>query len=120
MQTFGFTCGSLLQRIVFGVGYVSFYYKLMAHLNSLWMRCDGNVPTHNGYLEILNELGLIGFSFFVLMMLFHVRNLFIVYDIHRRQFAFHMAILLIFTISNFSESTAVTGDHIFATSFSSQ
>jgi len=92
----------------FGVGYVSFWLGVDGPSQFIVDALRWNVPNaHNGYLEILNELGLIGFSFFVLMMLFHVRNLFIVYDIHRRQFAFHMAILLIFTISNFSESTAL-------------
>ncbi|MBY0467196.1 MAG: O-antigen ligase family protein [Burkholderiales bacterium] len=91
-----------------GTGYASFWLGPGGPSQFIVDALRWDVPTaHNGYLEVLNELGLIGFGLFLLMMLYHIRNLLSVYRIDRRQFAFHSAILIIFVISNFSESTAL-------------
>lgn len=99
---------SISTHWLLGTGYASFWLGPGGPSQYIVDALQWPVPNaHNGYLEILNELGLIGFGLFVLMMLFHISNLLKVYHSDRRQFAFHLAILIIFVISNFSESTAL-------------
>ena len=91
-----------------GTGYASFWLGPGGPSQFIVDALRWPVPNaHNGYLEILNELGLVGFGLYLLMMLFHVKNLLGLYHPVRRQFAFHLAILIIFVVSNFSESTAL-------------
>ena len=91
-----------------GTGYASFWLGPGGPSQFIVDALRWPVPNaHNGYLEILNELGLLGFGLYLLMMLFHVKNLLGLYHPVRRQFAFHIAILIIFVVSNFSESTAL-------------
>ncbi len=91
-----------------GAGYASFWMGLGGPSQFIVDALKWGVPNaHNGYLEVMNELGLIGFGLYWLMLIFHVKNLLLVFYIDRRQFAFHLAVFLIYVISNFSESTAL-------------
>lgn len=70
---------------------------------------------HNGYLDILNELGFVGGLIFVLFVFYHCVQLFKLSMIDRRDAAFHTAFLVIILFSNFSESSlykAVALQHI--------
>ena len=70
---------------------------------------------HNGYLDILNELGVVGLTIFALMLLLHIRQLILIAHFDRSQAAFHSTLLVIILFSNFSESSlykAVAAPHI--------
>lgn len=91
-----------------GTGYASFWMGPGGPSQFIVDALKWMVPNgHNGYLDVMNELGLIGFALFCLMLVFHVKNLLSVFYVDRRQFAFHLAVFLIFVISNFSETTAL-------------
>ena len=100
--------GLIAQHPILGMGYASFWLgpggpsQFVSDL-LLWQ-----VPTaHNGYLEILNEVGIVGMLLFISALLWHVANLARL-SVHNRPLAAsHIGILVIFLISNFSESTAL-------------
>ncbi len=99
---------SIGQHWLFGTGFASFWLGQGGPSQFISDALQWSVPTaHNGYLEVLNELGLVGVALFVGMLLNHVRNLISIFHHFRPHAALHIALLLIFLISNFSESTAL-------------
>lgn len=60
---------------------------------------------HNGYLDILNELGSVGMLIFIGMLLIHSAQLYRMLKVNQSQAACHIALLVIVLFSNFSEST---------------
>lgn len=92
----------------FGLGYGSFWLgpgspsqELVSHF--YWTPNSA----HNGYLEVLNELGVAGFGLFVLMLLNHLVNVIRLVRVDRPKFAFHLSLLAVFLLSNATESTAL-------------
>ncbi len=67
------------------------------------------LQAHNGYLDILNEQGLIGLILAISALLMHIRQLYVLSHLDRRQAAFWSAILLMLVITNFSESSLFRG-----------
>jgi O-antigen ligase len=65
--------------------------------------------SHNGYLDILNELGVVGMALFIGMLVVHIWQLFKLVPINRQESAFHGTLLVIICFSNFSESTLFRG-----------
>lgn len=91
-----------------GLGFTSFWLGPGGPSQFISDVLRWSVPSaHNGYLEILNELGWIGMAFFVLTMAWHAANLIKLFRIKRDIAAFHAGLLLIYFVSNFSESTAL-------------
>ena len=91
-----------------GVGFASFWLGPGGPSQYISDSLRWNVPSaHNGYLEVLNELGYFGLVLFVGMLLVHLRGIFKLFVLDRVKFAFHLALLMVFVISNFSESTAL-------------
>ncbi|MEY2954241.1 MAG: hypothetical protein RLZZ401_2328, partial [Pseudomonadota bacterium] len=64
---------------------------------------------HNGYLDILNELGAIGMTLFVCLVVVHLSQLLKINRFDRRTAAMHAALLIIILATNFSESTIFRG-----------
>ena len=60
---------------------------------------------HNGYLDILNELGSAGMLIFICMLLVHAHQLYRMLKIDQSQAACHISFAVIVLFSNFSEST---------------
>lgn len=99
---------SISQHWWIGTGYASFWLGPGGPSQYIADALRWSVPTaHNGYLEILNELGLMGMALFVLQLMFHLRNLVVLASIRRHEFAYHCGLFIIFLVSNFSESTAL-------------
>ena len=64
---------SISQHWIFGAGFSSFWLGPGGPSQFISDTLQWSVPTaHNGYLEVLNELGLIGMIFFVGMLLNHL------------------------------------------------
>ena len=67
------------------------------------------LQSHNGYLDILNELGFVGIGLFIGVMLFHIFNLTRFMKIDREEAAIHWMLLLFILISNITESELFRG-----------
>ena len=93
---------------LFGVGFSSFWLGPGGPSQFIVDELRWPVPSaHNGYLEVINELGWVGFGVFVLMNAFHGKNLVMLFSKDRELAAFHIGFFSIYLISNFSESTAL-------------
>ena len=64
---------------------------------------------HNGYLDIFNELGVVGLVLFSFILISHILNLIRLTRIDRQAGALFASILVTFLFSNFTESTAFRG-----------
>lgn len=99
---------SISQHWLLGTGFASFWLGPGGPSQFISDALQWTVPTaHNGYLEILNEVGLIGAAFFAGMLVNHLKNIVSIFNTDRHQAALHLSVLLVFLISNFSESTAL-------------
>jgi len=99
---------SISQHWLLGTGFASFWLGPGGPSQFISDTLQWTVPTaHNGYLEILNEIGLIGAALFVGMLVSHIKNIISIFGANRHQAALHLSVLLVFLISNFSESTAL-------------
>lgn len=67
------------------------------------------LQAHNGYIDLLNELGGVGFGLFIAFLLWHTVTLFKVGHIDKEQAAIHWAFFILILISNFSESQFFNG-----------
>lgn len=93
---------------VLGVGYSSFWLGPGGPSQFISDELMWPVPSaHNGYLEVINELGWVGFGLFVGLLVHHFARLVVLFRHEREIAAFHMGLLAIFLVSNFSESTAL-------------
>lgn len=89
-----------------GIGYNSFWGKDVdvpaRHLREL---LQWNVPTaHNGYLEIINEQGYIGFALFLAVLGGHCIALARLLPVDRAAYALHMPLFVWMLLANISES----------------
>ena len=99
---------SIERHWVLGMGFTSFWLGPGGPSQYISDVLQWTVPNaHNGYLEILNEMGVLGLILYFFAIAFHMRNIFRLYAVDRCQSAFHFALLIAFLISNFSESTAM-------------
>ncbi|MGO3742263.1 O-antigen ligase family protein [Kerstersia sp.] len=70
-----------------------------------WMPSHG----HNGFLDMLNELGIVGFALLVLVCISHVYKLIHLSRYAAQEAALHLAVFVMLVISNFSESHLLYG-----------
>jgi len=95
---------------IVGLGYGSFWLGPNS-LSQFIIDALNWIPlqSHNGYLDILNEQGIIGLALTILTLLTQARYLTILFHKDRIQTAFWSAMLLILIIINFSESSLFRG-----------
>lgn len=65
--------------------------------------------SHNGYIDVINELGVIGLLLFVGLLALHLRNLWRLMYIDRESMALHAALLVIVLFTNVTESSIYRG-----------
>lgn len=96
---------SIDQHPVWGIGYGAFWTgkggpaQYIANLFG-WMPSHG----HNGYIDLLNELGYVGLSLFLGMLLWHCICLLKLFRLDREDAAIHAALFITILIGNISES----------------
>jgi exopolysaccharide production protein ExoQ len=95
---------------LFGIGYGAFWLGEGSPSQSIitalhWIP----LQSHNGYLDVLNELGVFGLIIMVSVFLFHIRSLIKLTRIDREEAAMHWAMLILILISNLSESEVFRG-----------
>ncbi|MBC8185140.1 O-antigen ligase family protein [candidate division KSB1 bacterium] len=88
------------KHLLFGAGYQSFWVMenidlIILYEEFVWLP----LQSHNGYIDIINEVGLIGFFLFVLMLVFYFINLIKL----KETYLWHLLIIVILII-NFQES----------------
>ena len=101
---------SIQQHPILGLGYGAFWLGANSPAQSIsdalsWMPAHA----HNGYLDLLNELGVIGISLFIAALLWHLRCIARVMRIDRHNAALHLAILAFILSSNMTESDLLSG-----------
>lgn len=86
-----------------GVGFNSFWPTSLsaATVSRLGWDCPNG---HNGYLDLINDLGLIGFSLFVLLIWRHFRDVARLARFDHAQAVLHGAIVLYVMLANLTES----------------
>lgn len=67
------------------------------------------LQSHNGYLDIINELGYIGIGLLVMIFVYHAFQLTQLTRVDREEAARHWAFFVLIVISNFSESEIFRG-----------
>ena len=94
----------------FGAGYGGFWvYDGKAYLGVIH-QLDWGPPSqaHNGYLDILNDIGIVGFFLFLGVIIAHVRNLYALYRLHLRDsLLFHILLIGTAITINFAESSFI-------------
>lgn len=93
-----------------GLGYGAFWLNLGSPSQYI-IDAVGWVPlqAHNGYVDIFNELGLIGIALVLLLLCWHGFQLLRLSRLAPREAALYWAILAIILVSNFSESQLFNG-----------
>jgi exopolysaccharide production protein ExoQ len=90
---------------IVGIGFSAFWggeYSLAA---PIIRKLGWAVPgAHNGYLDIINELGLVGFAFFATFLALHARGLGQLSRFDRPRFALLSGLFLYLVLVDFSES----------------
>lgn len=96
---------SIRNHLAFGGGYGAFWLGAGSPSQYIidalrW------IPTqsHNGYLDVVNELGLFGLSLFLILLGWHLRCIVRLLAYDRPEAALHLAFLVILLISNITET----------------
>lgn len=96
---------SVRQHPIWGIGYGAFWLgdgspaQYIADILS-WMPAHA----HNGYIDILNELGVVGLALTLAMLIYHFYQIARLFDIDREEASIHLAFVLLILLSNVSES----------------
>lgn len=95
-----------------GLGYGSFWTGLQGPSARIAYRVDWGPPNqaHNGYLDLVNEIGLVGA---LLMLIVVVRHLWRCHRLYRHgeaeQAALHTTLIVAFLVLNYAETTMLLG-----------
>lgn len=89
----------------FGVGYHAFWASLDPNSEFRTSFTGGRGYGHNGYLDILNELGIVGFILMMAVILSHTRNILLLHISYPRRAESHALLLLCALFLNFTETT---------------
>lgn len=99
---------SISHRPYFGYGFSSFWLGPDGPSQYISVELQWPVPSaHNGYIDVINELGWIGFTLFSFVILHIIINLIELMRYNRNLAAFHAGILAMYLVNNFSESIAL-------------
>lgn len=90
---------------VLGIGFSAFWGGESSLAAPIIQKLGWAVPgAHNGYLDIINELGLVGFALFCVFLLLHTRALGQLSRFDRPRFALLAGLFLYLVLVDFSES----------------
>jgi O-antigen ligase len=98
-----------------GVGYGGFWAGPGGPSSGVAARLNWGPPgqAHSGYIDVINEVGYVGFALLVLLLLNHAAKVLTAYRAGETKFAiFHTAILLAALVTNYAESSLLRTTHI--------
>lgn len=107
--------GEITQHLWTGTGVGGFWTGLEGASGVLARKLDWGPPgqAHSGYIDTLNELGVIGSAFLLLLLVRHAINLKKLYRHgHHEALMFHAAITVAFLIINYAESSLFLGSNL--------
>lgn len=88
-----------------GVGLASFWTTPGSGVERVIAQVQWGAPNaHNGFIDLTNELGLIGLALFSAFLILHGRDIARLARIDRAQFALHLALLVYVFLANITES----------------
>jgi exopolysaccharide production protein ExoQ len=99
----------------FGTGFGGFWVGLEGPAGALVKRLDWGPPTqaHSGYIDGINEIGMIGMAFFVVVMVGHIYRCFRLPAMGMNtQFSLHLSIIICFLTINYAESSLIQGTNM--------
>ncbi|ROT44756.1 hypothetical protein CHR62_09975 [Pusillimonas sp. NJUB218] len=101
---------SITQHPIIGIGYGAFWLGAGSPAQFIadefgWMPAHG----HNGYLDVMNELGGVGLLLFIGFLLWHLRCILKLMKHDRPEGALHLSFLMIIAISNITETDFLSG-----------
>lgn len=109
---------NIAQHPVLGIGFNSFWGGPGSPADETLRRLGWSAPTgHNGYLDLLNELGFIGLGLLAAFMLRHSRDLIRLLQFDRPQAALHTALWVYVVLANLTETGwfhPITMTHVLA------
>ena len=98
-----------------GTGFGGFWVGLEGAAGTLVKRLDWGPPTqaHSGYLDVANEIGIIGLLILSTVLLTHLYRCFSLYRADTREhFSIHASMMTSFLILNYAESSFIQGTNI--------
>lgn len=104
--------GEISHHLWLGTGIGGFWTGLEGASGALARQLDWGPPgqAHNGYIDMLNEIGIIGVGMLLLLLLRHLANCWTLYRRgHLDAFVFHSCIAVAFLTINYAESSFFTG-----------
>lgn len=98
----------------FGIGYGGFWLGLDGASGQVAYQVKWGYPgqAHNGYLDILNELGIVGCLLVLGLVVEHSRNVLRLIGIDRWLGMFHATLLVMVVVLNLAEATFLRTTHI--------
>lgn len=94
----------------FGIGYGGFWVDDGNAAKAVIMHLDWGPPNqaHNGYIDVVNDIGYVGAALLFVVFARHIANLVGLYRLHQgRLAAFHAALLFSALIINYAESSFI-------------
>jgi O-antigen ligase len=107
--------GEISRHLWTGTGIGGFWTGLEGASGVLARQLDWGPPgqAHSGYIDMLNEIGIIGMALLLLLLLRHLKNCWKLYRHgHRDGFIFHSSIATAFLTVNYAESTLFLGSNL--------
>lgn len=98
-----------------GIGYGGFWTNGIGPSSALVAKLNWGPPVqaHSGYIDIVNDIGIIGASIFSVLLLLHLRNIYRLANIASdRSALFHFAVLISALLINYAESSLLRTTHI--------
>lgn len=95
----------IAQRPFLGIGFANFWQGYDSPAGAIMRALHWPVPSgHNGYLDIVNDLGLIGLALFLSFLVMHSLALAKLARFDPQRFALHLALFVYVILANVSES----------------
>lgn len=114
-QLWAFMEAEIIRHPWFGTGYGGFWVGLDGPAGTLVRRLDWGPPTqaHSGYIDGLNEIGVVGMLIFSYLIATHIYRCFRLYSIGMHShFILHSAIAISFLIKDYAESSLIQGTNL--------